>query len=132
MCILDEPHIKICIGILIATGHWILFTGAAIMILISNDVSILIVIAIYLCGILVLNLLFQDCPITLLEDKFLDKTMIDTYSGTITGECISSNANTIHRSQIVIQIILTSLFLVSVKVFLLLLKHVFHEFLESR
>jgi len=109
-----------------------LFTGAAVMILISNDASILIVIAIYLCGILVLNLLFQDCPITLLEDKFLDKTMIDTYSGTITGECISSNAMAIHRSQIVIQIILTSLFLVSVKVFLLLLKHVFHEFLESR
>jgi hypothetical protein len=132
MCILDEPYIKTSIGLLIAAGHWILFAGYSIIFILSNDISILIVITMHLFGILILNVLFQDCPITLLEDKFLDNTMIDTYSGIITGECIRNDTINIHRSQTTMQIILIALLLVSVKVTLLLLKHVFHEFLESR
>lgn len=132
MCILDEPCIKICIGLLIAAGHWIIFAGYSIIFILSNDISILIIITIHVFGILILNVLFQDCPITLLENKFLDNTMIDTYSGIITGECIRSDTITINRSQTTMQIILIALLLVSVKVTLLLLKHVFHEFLESR
>ena len=132
MCILDEPCTKIGIGLLISTGHWILFAGYSIIFILSNDISILIVITIHVFGILILNVLFQDCPITLLEDKFLGRTMIDTYSGIITGEYMRDDTANIHRSQTTIQVILIALLLVSVKVTLLLLKHVFHEFLESR
>lgn len=132
MCILHEPCTKIGIGLLISTGHWILFAGYSIIFILSNDISILVVLSIHIFGILILNVLFQDCPISLLEDKLIGKSMIDTYSGLITGECIRSNTMNLHRSQTTIQVILIALLLVSVKMTLLLLKYVFNEFLESR
>uniref|UniRef100_A0A6C0D3V9 Uncharacterized protein n=1 Tax=viral metagenome TaxID=1070528 RepID=A0A6C0D3V9_9ZZZZ len=129
-----QPH-NVFIGILIAAGHWILFAGYSIIFILSNDISILIVITIHLFGILLLNLLFHDCPITLLEDKFLGTTMVDTYSGLITCDFTNDNSDENIkrcRSQTTLQVILIALLLVSLKVTLLLLKHVFHEFLESK
>jgi len=125
-------NVRIIIGLFVSAGHWILFAGYSIIFILSNDISILVVITIHIFGILILNVLFQDCPISLLEDKLLGKSMIDTYSGMITGECITRNPVNIHRSQTTMQVILIALLLVSVKVTLLLIKHVFHEFLESK
>jgi hypothetical protein len=132
MCILNEPWARIGIGLFISAGHWILFAGYSIIFILSNDISILIVITIHVFGILILNLLFHDCPITLLEEKLLGNAMIDTYSGLITGEFISKGLDNKDRSQTTIQVILIALLLISVKVTLLLLKHVFHEFLEKK
>jgi hypothetical protein len=121
---LDHIFIERCIGFSIAFAHWILCAGTVIVILLTNELPILIIINMYLYFILILNIIFSDCPITLLEEKFLDTNLLDIYSNFFPDRYIINN-----RGYNSLQIILMATFAITTKIFLLILKHIFKTFL---
>ena len=47
--------------------HWILFSLPIIITLMTNDLTILIIINMFLFMVIMLNIIFKDCPITIIE-----------------------------------------------------------------
>jgi hypothetical protein len=106
-----------------------MFSGTIIVILLTNDLSILTVANLFLYLVLLMNLIFGDCPISIIENQYLGSTMVDTFS-----DIISNNIKTnfpleqtkINSSR---QWILMAIMVCTTKVILLLIKYTFHLFL---
>jgi hypothetical protein len=114
---------------LLITMHWIMFSGTIIVILLTNDLSILTVANLFLYLVLIMNLIFGDCPISIIENQHLGSSMIDTFSNIISNN-IQNNfpleQTKINSSR---QWILMAIMVCTTKVILLLIKYTFHAFL---
>jgi len=114
---------------LLITMHWIMFSGTIIVILLTNDLSILTVSNLFLYLVLIMNLIFGDCPISIIENQHLGSSMIDTFSDIISNN-IKNNfpleQTKINSSR---QWILMAIMVCTTKVILLLIKYTFHAFL---
>jgi hypothetical protein len=108
------------------TMHWIMFVSPIVITLLSSDLSILVMVSLFLYSILTINIIFNDCPLTLLEDKCLGGTMIDTVSAHT-----QVNYNSNQRGNITVQWLFMAIVTTNAKIFLLLLKHCFFTYLSE-
>jgi hypothetical protein len=108
------------------TMHWIMFVSPIVITLLSSDLSILVMVSLFLYSILTINIIFNDCPLTLLEDKCLGGTMIDTV-----GAHTQVNYNSNQRGNITVQWLFMAIATTHAKIFLLLLKHCFFTYLSE-
>lgn len=108
------------------TMHWIMFVSPIVITLMSSDLSILILVSLFLYSILTINLIFHDCPLTLIEERCLGGTMIDTVS-----ERMDTDYNHDNRGNVTIQWLFMAIVTTNAKIFLLLLKHCFFTYLSE-
>jgi len=108
------------------TMHWIMFVSPIVITLLSSDLSILVMVSLFLYSILTINIIFNDCPLTLLEDKCLGGTMIDTVSAHT-----QVNYNSNQRGNVTVQWLFMAIVTTNAKIFLLLLKHCFFTYLSE-
>jgi len=106
--------------------HWIMFIAPLLITLLTNDISILVMVSMFLLSILTINIVFHDCLISMFEDRYLGHTMIDTVS-----EDIHLNYNSTQRGEMTVQWLFMAILTVHAKIFLLLLKHCFFTFLSE-
>jgi hypothetical protein len=114
------------IYILLVAMHWIMFSGTMLVILLTNDLPILVLANMFLYLILTMNIIFGDCPMTLIEEQYLGTTMMDTI-----GTVIPFNYNVSSRGNYTLQWILMSIMVSTTKIILLLMRYCFQEFLSS-
>ena len=108
------------------TMHWIMFISPIIITLLSSDLSILVMVSLFLYSILTINVVFHDCPLSIIENRCLGGTMIDTVSGHI-----HTDYNNEQRGNITVQWLFMAIATVNAKIFLLLLKHCFFTYLSE-
>lgn len=106
--------------------HWIMFVSPIVITLMSSDLSILILVSLFLYSILTINLIFHDCPLTLIEERCLGGTMIDTV-----GARMDTEYNNENRGSITIQWLFMAIATTNAKIFLVLLKHCFFTYLSE-
>ena len=106
--------------------HWIMFSGTMLVILLTDDLSILVLANMFLYLILMMNIIFGDCPMSLIEDQYLGSSMIDTMS-----PFVPFRAELTTRGNTTLQWIFMSIMVSTTKIILLLIKHTFHEFLSK-
>ena len=106
--------------------HWIMFSGPMLVILLTDDLSILVLANMFLYLILMMNIIFGDCPMSLIEDQYLGSSMIDTMS-----PFVPFRADLTTRGNTTLQWIFMSIMVSTTKIILLLIKHTFHEFLSK-
>jgi hypothetical protein len=104
-----------------------MFSGTILVILLTNELPILVLANMFLYLLLTLNIIFGDCPISLIEDHYLGNCMMDTMS-----ELTPYNYKISDRGNSTLQWIFMSIMVSTTKIILLLIKYTFHEFLESR
>ena len=114
------------IYILLVAMHWIMFSGTMLVILLTNDLPILVLANMFLYLILTMNIIFGDCPMTLIEEQYLGTSMMDTI-----GTVIPFNYNVSSRGNYTLQWILMSIMVSTTKIILLLMRYCFQEFLSS-
>ena len=108
------------------TMHWIMFVSPIIITLLSSDLSILVMVSLFLYSILTINLVFHDCPLSIIENKCLGGTMIDTVSGHLRTDYSNEQ-----RGTITVQWLFMAIATTNAKIFLLLLKHCFFTYLSE-
>jgi len=110
----------------IISMHWIMFMSPIVITLLSSDLSILILVSLFLYSILTINLIFHDCPLTLIEERCLGGTMIDTV-----GARMDTEYNNENRGSITIQWLFMAIATTNAKIFLVLMKHCFFTYLSE-
>jgi hypothetical protein len=108
------------------TMHWIMFVSPIIITLLSSDLSILVMVSLFLCSILTINIVFHDCPLSIIENRCLGGTMIDTVSGHIHTDYSNEQ-----RGNVTVQWLFMAIATTNAKIFLLLLKHCFFTYLSE-
>jgi len=106
--------------------HWVMFSLPLIITLMTNDLSILVMINMMLFMILTMNIIYQDCPITIMESLYLDGNMITT----ITSPYTPSYSNLTPSDQ-TLQCLFVGILVVTSKILLVLAKHTFVEYIGS-
>jgi hypothetical protein len=106
--------------------HWILFSLPIIITLMTNDLTILIIINMFLFMVIMLNIIFKDCPITIIETLYLDNTLVDT----ITSSSSHSHYK-LTRGDKTLQCLLIGIMIVTSKILLVLTKHTFIEYVND-
>jgi len=108
------------------TMHSIMFVSPIIITLMTNDLSILVLVSLFLYSILTINVVFHDCPLSIIENKCLGGTMIDTVSGHI-----HADYNNDQRSTMTVQWLFMAIAATNAKIFLVLMKHCFFTYLSE-
>jgi hypothetical protein len=108
------------------TMHWIMFVSPIMITLLSSDLSILVMVSLFLCSILTINIVFHDCPLSIIENRCLGGTMIDTVSGHIHTDYSNEQ-----RGNVTVQWLFMAIATTNAKIFLLLLKHCFFTYLSE-
>jgi hypothetical protein len=106
--------------------HWIMFSGTMLVILLTDDLSVLVLANMFLYLILTMNIIFGDCPMSLIEDQYLGNSMVDSMN-----QFVPFRAELTTRGNTTLQWIFMSIMVSTTKIILLLIKHTFHEFLSK-
>jgi len=106
--------------------HWIMFVSPLIITLLSNDISILVMVSLFLYSILTINIIFHDCPISLIEDKCLGGSMVNAINNNM-----YSNYKSEQRGESTKQWLFMAILTTNSKIFLLLIKHCFFTYLSE-
>jgi hypothetical protein len=123
-----EKYISNVFVFALLSMHWIMFSGTILIILLANDLSILTVTNLFLYLVLIMNLIFGDCPISIIENNHLGSSMLDNFSNIISNN-IKNNFPLKQEINSSIQWILMAIMICTTKIILLLIKYTFHEFL---
>lgn len=107
------------------TFHWIMFSFPIIITLMTNDLTILILVNMLLFMVLMINILYQDCPISIIEALYLEDTMIDN----IIPSTYTRINNTVTRSDKTLQCLFIGIMIVTSKILIVLAKHTFLEYI---
>ena len=105
--------------------HWIMFSCLLMIILLTSDMSILVVVNLCIFMVLSMNIIYNECPITLIEQQYLGTSMLMT---------LSTNNSYIpmkYRCTTPIQWIFMAMMVALTKLMLLIIKYSFLEFLSS-
>ena len=108
------------------TMHSIMFVSPVIITLLTSDLSILVLVSLFLYSILTINVVFHDCPLSIIENKCLGGTMIDTVSGHIHADYKNDQ-----RSTMTVQWLFMAIAATNAKIFLVLMKHCFFTYLSE-
>lgn len=106
--------------------HWIMFVSPLIITLLSNDISILVMVSLFLYSILTINIIFHDCPISLIEDKCLGGSMVNAVNENMYTSYKSEQRGESTKHWLFMAILTTNS-----KIFLLLIKHCFFTYLSE-
>lgn len=106
--------------------HWIMFVSPLIITLLSNDISILVMVSLFLYSILTINIIFHDCPISLIEDKCLGGSMVNAVNENMYTSYKSEQRGESTKHWLFMAILTTNS-----KIFLLLIKHCFLIYLSE-
>jgi len=103
-----------------------MFSLPIIITLMTNDLSVLIMINMLLFMVLAINIIYQDCPITIIENLYLDDNMINTITSPYTPSYskLTSGDKTL-------QCLFVGLMVVTSKILLVLVKHTFIEYIGT-
>lgn len=106
--------------------HWVMFSLPIIITLMTNDVSILIMINMLLFMVLTTNIIYQDCPITIIEKLYLEDNMINAITSPYTP-----SYSKLTSSDKTLQCLFVGLMVVTSKILLVLAKHTFIEYIGT-
>ena len=106
--------------------HWIMFVSPLIITLLSNDISILVMVSLFLYSILTINIIFHDCPVTLIEDKCLGGSLVNSVN-----ENVHTNYKQEQRGESTKHWLFMAILTTNSKIFLLLIKHCFFTYLSE-
>jgi len=106
--------------------HWVMFSLPLIITLMTNDLSILVMINMLLFMIVTINIIYKDCPVTIIESLYLEDNMINTITSpyTPTYSKLTTNDKTL-------QCLFIGIMIVTSKILLVLAKHTFIEYIGS-
>jgi hypothetical protein len=104
-----------------------MFSGTILVILLTNELPVLVLANMFIYLILTMNIIFGDCPISILEDHYLGNSMVNALS-----ELTPYSYKTTDRGNSTLQWIFMSIMVSTTKIILLLIKYTFQEFLESK
>ena len=107
-------------------SHWVMFSLPMIITLMTNDLSVLIMINMLLFMVLTLNIICQDCPITIIENLYLDDNMINTITTPYTP-----SYSKLTSSDKTLQCLFVGLMVVTSKILLVLAKYTFIEYIGT-
>ena len=94
--------------------------------LMTNDISILIMINMLLFMVLTMNIIYQECPITIIEKLYLDDNMINAITSPYT-----QSYSKLTSSDKTLQCLFIGLMIVTSKILLILSKHTFIEYIDT-
>ena len=106
--------------------HWIMFSLPLIITLMTNDLSILVMINMLLFMILTINIIYQNCPVTIIESFYLEDNMINTITSPYTP-----TYSKLTTSDKTLQCLFVGIMIVTSKILLVLAKHTFIEYIGS-
>ena len=106
--------------------HWIMFVSPLIITILTNDISILVMVSLFLYSILTINIIFHDCPISLIEDKYLGGSLVNTVN-----ENVHTKYKSEHRGESTQLWLFMAILTTNAKIFLLLIKHCFYTYLSE-
>ena len=106
--------------------HWVMFSLPIIITVMTNDLSVLIMINMLLFMVLTINIIYQDCPITIIENLYLEDNMINA----ITSPYTPSYSKLTSRDK-TLQCLFIGLMVVTSKILLVLAKHTFIEYIGT-
>lgn len=106
------------------TLHWIMFSFPILITLMTSDLTILIIVNMFLFMVLMINIIYQDCPISIIESLYLDDTMVDNMRFTH-----SQNTNLLTRGEKTLQCLIVGIMVVTSKVLIVLAKYTFLEYI---
>jgi len=105
--------------------HWILFSFPILITLMTSDLTILIIVDMFLFMVLMINIIYQDCPISIIESLYLEDTMVDNMR--FTSNC---EINKITQGEKTLQCIIIGIMVVTSKILLVLAKYTFLEYID--
>ena len=106
--------------------HFVMFSIPLLITLITNDISILIMINMLLFMVLTMNIIYQECPITTIENMYLKDSMMNRIISLYTP-----SYNKIAVNDITFQYLVVGIMIVTSKILLLLMKHTFTEYTHT-
>ena len=106
--------------------HWIMFSLPLLITLMTNDISILIMINMLLFMVLTMNIIYQDCPITIIENLYLENNMMNSITTPYTP-----SYSKLTTSDKTLQCLFVGIMIVTSKILLVLAKHSFIEFIHT-
>ena len=106
--------------------HWVMFSLPLIITLMTNDLSILVMINMLLFMILTINIIYQNCPVTIIESFYLEDNMINTITSPYTP-----TYSKLTTSDKTLQCLFVGIMIVTSKILLVLAKHTFIEYIGS-
>ena len=106
--------------------HWVMFSLPIIITLMTNDLSVLIMINTLLFMVLTMNIIYQDCPITIIENLYLEDNMINAITSSYTP-----SYSKLTSSDKTLQCIFVGLMVVTSKILLVLAKYTFIEYIGT-
>ena len=106
--------------------HWVMFAFPLLITLMTNDISILIMINMLLFMVLTMNIIYQECPITIIEKLYLDDNMINVITSPYTP-----SYSKLTSSDKTLQCLFIGLMIVTSKILLILSKHTFIEYIDT-
>lgn len=106
--------------------HWIMFSLPLLITLMTNDVSVLIMINMLLFMVLTMNIIYQDCPITIIENLYLENNMMNSITTPYTP-----SYSKLTSSDKTLQCLFVGIMIVTSKILLVLAKHSFIEFIHT-
>lgn len=106
--------------------HWIMFSLPLLITLMTNDISVLIMINMLLFMVLTMNIIYQDCPITIIENLYLENNMMNTITTPYTP-----SYSKLTTSDKTLQCLFVGIMIVTSKILLVLAKHSFIEYIHT-
>ena len=91
----------------------------------TSDLTILIIVDMFLFMVLMINIIYQDCPISIIESLYLEDTMVDNMR--FTSNC---EINKITQGEKTLQCIIIGIMVVTSKILLVLAKYTFLEYID--
>ena len=116
--------IKKIIGLYYIYLHFIVLLFGLIIILFSNKIIHLIIILLVLCLDGIANILFQDCPLTVLEKKYNPISMSKLKNKIYKKLGINYKCNHIYENQL--ELITNAICIVTLKIFIIILCQIFY------
>lgn len=117
-------NIKKIIGLYYIYLHAIIMLLGLVIILFSNKISYLIVVLLVLCLDGIANILFQDCPITILEEKYCEISMSKLKNKIYKKLGINYKCNHVYENQL--EMIINAISVTTLKIFVIIICTIFN------
>ena len=97
--------------------HFLIFSLPIIVILLSDNLTVLILMDLFFVTALTMNYIYGDCPVTQIEERYSDTTMIDTANNLFPIKYDKSR-----RDVVTLQWIFMAILITTCKILLLFIK----------
>jgi hypothetical protein len=127
-CLITNPFLKKLIGSYYFSIHVILIILGCIVLLFSNNIKYLLIILniIFIDGLAMLS--YHECPLTILEQKYLDTNMSIESKSNLNNFNINHNCSHVYESQV--ELIINLFTLIAIKILSLILMKSFQFTLQ--